>query len=651
MHSKLLKDLDFGRVLKTLSKFLSTYSGQNYLRAIKPLSNEEREFREKSVLDIEKLHDKGVILPLYDFEGAEKTIEKIRVGSTLTPREFINIIDLLQTYVKLYEVLYNTVLREKLPSPELIKHVILKLRKTISEDGSLRDDASLRLKELTEKKKRIEDRLKRLLSDLLEDYYRKGMLREKFYTIKNHRYVFPFKTEVSPKGIVQGYSNTDRTIFVEPYEIVDIQNELIKVEDERKEEEERIIRELARMLSENYETIKDIYEKIGWIDFINAIASYKSSTGAVFVKESDVLYVENLRHPVLVEVKGYENVVPLSIERFDKKGLFISGPNAGGKTVVLKSIGLLALSYLFGLPVIADKAEIFPVSAVFTLGFTNEQDITQGKSTFSGMIEEIKSIIESVENDSMVLFDEPFSLTDPEEGESLAEAIVLYLIKRGVRVFLTTHMWGLKFFAEDHPDLQNATMLFDPVSGRPLYRFKIGRMGKSYAIKTAESIGLPAEITEYAKKRISRGQGRVIDLIARLEAEEAELIERLKALEEKEKMVAEREEKLKRQGKRLVMAEYERVQKELKKLLRELHRESSLKQKIKKVQMARKHIEEQKKDVDIYDRPAENPRVGKDYRIKPTGVVATLVELKKKTAIVQVGKAKIEVPLESLFEV
>ncbi len=651
MHSKVLKDLDFERVLDTLSKFLATYSGKKHLRLLKPLYRKERIFREQAVRDIDKLRDKGVILPLYDFEGIENTIERIRVGSKLSPHEFINILDLLQNYVKLYEVLYNTVLKAVLPSPELIKHVISRLRSSIGEDGRLREDASVRLKELNEKKKQVEERLKRMLSELLEDYYKKGVLREKFYTIKNHRYVFPFKAEVSSRGIVQGYSNTDRTIYVEPYELVDIQNELVKVEDERKEEEEKIVRELVQILTENYDTIREIHDKIGMVDFLNAIATYKEEKGAVFVNESDALYVKNLRHPVLVEIKGYEKVVPLSIERFNKKGLFISGPNAGGKTVVLKSIGMMALSYLYGLPVIAERAEIFPVSSVYTLGFTNEQDITQGKSTFSGMIEEIKSIIENVENNSLVLFDEPFSLTDPQEGEALAEAIVLYLIKRGAKVFLTTHMWGLKFLAEDHPDLQNATMLFDPVSEKPLYRFRIGRMGKSHAIKTAESIGLPSEITEYAKKRISGGQGRVVDLIARLEKEEAELIEKLKRVEEMERQVAKKEEKLKKEGKKLIMAEYEKVEKELKNLLRELHRESKLKQKIKKVQIARKVIEERKKGVEIYDRPAENPEVGKEYRIKPTGVIATLVELRKKTAIVQVGKAKIEVPMDSLFEV
>lgn len=651
MHSKALKDLDFERVIFSLSKSLSTHSGKRYLQSIKPLSDSKRSFHEKALIDIEKLRKKGVILPLYDFEGIEKTIEKIRVGSKLLPREFIGVLDFLQNYVKLYEVLYHSVIREQLPSPEIIKYVIRKLKRTIGENGYIKDDASERLRNLIEKKQRIEEKLKKVLADLLEDYYKKGMLREKFYTIKNYRYVFPFKTEVFPKGIVQSYSNSDKTIYVEPYEIVDIQNELVKLGDEKKEEEERIIRELLQVLSENYETIKEIYERIGWIDFLNAIAIYREEFGAVFVKESDALYVENLRHPLLVEVKGYDNVVPLSIERFDKKGLFISGPNAGGKTVVLKSIGLIALSYLYGLPIIADKVEIFKLDSVYTLGFENEQDIIKGKSTFSAMLEEVKHIIDKAAEGSIVLFDEPFSLTDPEEGNALAEAIVLYLIQRGVRVFLTTHMWGLKFFAEEHPDICNATMLFDSTTGKPLYRFKIGRLGKSYAIETAKNSGLPSEILDYAKKRLSKGQGRVIELISRLEAEESELITKLERLSKKEKEIAEKEERLKKHGKRLIMAEYERVQRELRELLRELHRESRLKDKIKKVQMAKKYVEDQKEKIDLYDKPANTPKVGKNYRIKPTGIIATLIELRKKTAIVQVGKAKIEISKDNLFEI
>ena len=650
MDSKVLKDLDFERVLNTLSKFLNTNIGHKYLYSIKPLGEEDRVFQRKAVEQLEGIFKKGVILPLYDFEGSPHVLEKIRVASNLSSHEFLEISNLLHNYVKLYEVLYNTVMIEKLPSVEFVKPILSATRKNIDDEGKIRDDATLKLKELTLLKKHIDAKLKGVLSQLLEDYYKKGMLREKFYTMKNHRYVFPFRPEVSPSGIVHGYSHTDKTIFVEPYEIVDIQNKLVKVEDERKEEEDRIRRNLIETLNENYETIKDIHDKIGWIDFLHAVALYKEEKGGVFVDKSDALYVKNLRHPVLVEIKGYENVVPFSIDRFSKKGLFISGPNAGGKTVVLKNIGIVALSYMYGLPVLAEKAEIFPVKSVFTVGFTNEQDISEGKSTFSGIIEEIKNIVEHAERGSIVLFDEPFSFTDPQEGEALQESIVNYLIDRGVYVFLTTHMWGLKFFAEAHPEIENATMLFDAASGMPLYRFKIGMMGKSHAIEIAENIGLPNSIIEYAKKRIAGEGSRVVDIITRLEKEEAELLEREKRLKDKEDEVNEREKRLKKYGKKLIKAEYEKVEKELKELLKELHKERKIKEKIKKVQVARKQIQKLKEDVDIYKNPAEHPEIGKNYRIKPTGMIGTLLEIRRKNAIVQIGNVQMEVPLEYLFE-
>ena len=651
MHSKVLKDLDFERVFETLSKFLQTEAGKEYVKSLKPLSERERETQKKAVLDLEKLIENGVYIPLYDLKNGRGLLEKIRIGSRLTPSELRNALEFLQTYVKLYEVVYNTSLKPHLFSPELIRHVIRALSRNINESGEIREDATLELARLTEKKKKVEERLKNILSNLLEDYYKKGYLREKFYTIKNRRYVFPFKAEIHPQGVVQGYSNTDRTIYIEPYEIVDIENELIKVEDERKEEIERIIKRLVDALSESYAFIEEAYNKMAWIDFLQALARFKSTNKAVFVEKSDGLYIKNFRHPVLVEIKGYENVVPLTIEMFKKQGLFISGPNAGGKTVVLKSIGTIALSYLYGIPVIAEKAEIFPVKSVFTLGFTNEQDIIEGRSTFSGLIEEIKEIVENAGKDSMVLFDEPFSLTDPEEGQALAEAVITYLLEKGVRVFLTTHLWGLKFFAEEHPLLENATMLFDAATGKPLYKFRLGRMGKSHAIQIAQSIGLPQSIIERAKDRMTSGKGRVLDLIARLEEEEAALLKKLDEVERIKKELEEKELRLKKHGKKLVMMEYERVRKELKDMLRELYREQKNDKKIRLAQKARKYISEKLEEIDNFERPAENLQIGKTYKIKPTGTVAVLLEVNKKKAIVQVGKVKMEVPLESLYEV
>ncbi len=651
MLSKVLKDLDFERVFETLSKFLLTEGGREYLNSLKPLSDREREIQIQSISDLGTLIENGVHIPIYDLKNGKEVLEKIRVGSRLLPSEFKGILEFLNTYVHLYEVLFNTSLKLHLISPELLKHVIKTLSRNIDKEGEIKEDATLRLSELSVRKRKVEEKLKKVLSTLLEEYYKKGYLREKFYTIKNQRYVFPFKAESHPEGIVQGYSNTDRTIYVEPYEIVDIENELVKVEDERREEVERIIRELIDVLHEHYDFIYEAYSKMAWVDFLHAVALFKSQNGGVFVKKSDALYIKNFRHPVLVEVKGYENVVPFSIEKFEKRGLFISGPNAGGKTVVLKSIGTIALSYLFGLPVIAEEAEIFPVESVFTLGFTNEQDIVEGKSTFSGMIEEIKEIVEGAGENSIILLDEPFSLTDPEEGQALAEAIITYLLDKGARIFLTTHLWGLKFFAEEHPLLENATMLFDAVTGKPLYRFKLGRMGKSHAIQIAEVIGLPQRIIELAKDRISSGKGRVLDLIARLEEEEAKLLKEIDEVEKLKKSLDERELKLKKQGKKLVLMEYERVQKELKDMLRELYREDKREKKIKMVQKARKYIKEKKQETENFERPVENPEIGKSYRIKPTGIIATLIEIDRKRAVVQVGKARIEVPIESLYEV
>jgi DNA mismatch repair protein MutS2 len=427
------------------------------------------------------------------------------------------------------------------PLPQLEKDI----GRCISPAAELLDTASDRLAEIRhltkEKRAQILSRLDAMIKSPDNEKY----LQETLITEREGRYVIPVKIELrrEMKGIVHDISNTGATAFIEPMLTLDLGNELRELVIEEQHEIERILGELSAAVGAAEGTISQDLKLVAEIDVNLAKARYAQRFRAIepalcgVEKKGEpasprVFRLVNARHPLL---KG--NIVPLTLEiGKDFSGLVVTGPNTGGKTVALKTIGLFALMVQAGLPIPAAESSCLPVFDGIFADIGDEQSIEQTLSTFSWHMGNIVRILKDSTAHSLVLLDELGTATDPGEGAALAQSILLNFIRHGTMVIATSHFSELKAFAHSTPGLQNASLDFDPVTAAPTYRLTVGIPGGSNALAIAAQLGLPEEIIQGARERLSQGALEIEDLLRDLSAEKQKM-DALEAatLQEKEK--------------------------------------------------------------------------------------------------------------------
>ncbi len=423
------------------------------------------------------------------------------------------------------------------------------IARCISPSAELLDTASDRLVELRHIIREKRAQILSHLDSIIKSREGEKLIQEPVITERDGRYVVLVKVEMRRelKGIVHDISNTGATVFVEPMTTVDMGNELKEAVIEEQHEVERILGELSAAVGEvEADIIRDL-KLIAEIDLALAKARYADRFRAVepLVWGTDggsegtsdnprILRLIKARHPLL---KG--DPVPLSIEiGRDFQGLIITGPNTGGKTVALKTIGLLALMAQAGLPVPAAHETCLPVFDSIFADIGDEQSIEQTLSTFSWHMGNIVRILKESTNKSLVLLDELGTATDPEEGAALAQSILLHFLNRGTMTVATTHFSELKAFAHATPGLRNASLDFDPVTLAPTYHLTVGIPGGSNALTIAAQLGLPEEIIAEARERLSKGAMEIEALLTDLMREKQKL-EALQSAARKDKEEAE----------------------------------------------------------------------------------------------------------------
>jgi DNA mismatch repair protein MutS2 len=432
-------------------------------------------------------------------------------------------------------------LRDELdPAPELAARIA----RSVDEAGEVLDSASPELAAIRKRLRTAQDRVRERLNAMLRSSTMAGLIGEPIVTVRAGRYVIPIRAEAKGrvKGIVHDQSASGATLFVEPLTVVELNNTWTEATLAEQAEEERILEALSREVEARAESLRASLHALARADLWLARARLGEQMDAVRpALADDAAELLSARHPLLGE-----GAVPIDLrigDRFGYRALVVTGPNTGGKTVSLKTLGLLSLMHQAGLRVPAASGARLPVFAHVMADIGDEQSIAQSLSTFSSHLRNVVRFVAAAGPSTLVLLDEVGAGTDPAEGSALAMAIVARLLDAGAMVAATTHYAELKTFATEHPGVSNAAVEFDVTTLRPTYRLTIGLPGKSQAFAIAERLGLPAEILSDARQRISiehASMEETLAAIARAQEEQAAALEaasseRAKAAEERQR--------------------------------------------------------------------------------------------------------------------
>jgi len=446
-------------------------------------------------------------------------------------------------------------LAKRVPDLSLVHSEI---RARINPEGEVVDTASPELARIRKRTKLLQTRVKKVLTTLISKPEAGKLLQESIITVRNGRFVIPVRAEHkgAVPGVVQDRSASGATLFIEPLATVELNNELVELEQREREEVRRILAELTSLIRGYIPELRELSRLLAEFDFILAKARFALTLDAAVPKivPSGELILKEARHPLLDKrlfpfiikagvadkvVKSDEDVVPISLTLTPSKNtMVITGPNTGGKTVVLKTVGLLALMAQSGIPIPASGDSQLPLFRSIFADIGDEQSIIQSLSTFSSHIKNIKRMMAKLRQPALVLIDEIGAGTDPSEGAALGIAILEYFHQRGGYTLVTTHHNALKIYAYGKEGMENASVEFDRETLRPTYRLIQGVPGSSNAFIIAEREGLPKEVLIRAAEFIGENEQRVEEFIRKMEGELAVIGSEREKVKRKEEEVA-----------------------------------------------------------------------------------------------------------------
>ena len=525
-----LKNLEFDKVLQEISNRCMSSVGKNAVLDIVPFDcREDIEQRREEVEELRILSAQDEALSLSRFEDISSALARVRPdGAILEADDFIDIRSILAVIKEVASQLSNwsdlnelTRISSSLTGfPDLLKL----LDRTFDREGNVVDGASAKLSKLRKGLRGLSARIGKRLEELIKDENVAPHLQDDFVTKRGERWVIPVRMDSKGKvsGVVHDVSNTGETAFVEPIEIVGLVNELENLTADEKAEVIRIKRRICDEIRDVAPDLEAQFNVIVHIDLINAIAEYADRFGmnAATISDSSVISLKGAAHPLLVSQQRegtIEKVVPLDFAlEGEKRVMVITGPNAGGKTITIKTAGLLILMALSGIPVSADSSSIFPFAAKILVDIGDEQSIESSMSTFSSHLSRISKIIDEADEKSVVLLDEVGTGTEPLQGAAIACAVLNELKNKGAIVFATTHLTDIVAFVRKSGGMMNASMEFDRVSHIPLYKLKEGEPGQSHAIDAAKRYGLPETVIKFAREMMGGMNAEMQELISEL---------------------------------------------------------------------------------------------------------------------------------------
>lgn len=558
-----LKKLEFDKILNILIKYCITQKGKELAKNLIPSNNyDEVQKSLDETREAVSLMYRNSYPNFYEFQDINLSIKNLESGISLSSTAILNLNKIfkiayeLKSYINkdfleqsdypilfgLFEMLYTN------------KGIIDEINLCLSDDGIIQDNASIDLKNIRKRLKNLEQDIRNKLNDMIHGKFSK-YLQDSIITIRNDRFVIPVKEEYRTqiKGFVHDVSNAGSTLFIEPISIFELNNEINKIKLEEEIEIEKILQKLSFLFEPYIEELKQDVNLIGKLDFIFAKAKYSKEINGItpILNNNKVLNLKNARHPLIDKNK----VVPISLTLGkDFSTLLITGPNTGGKTVTLKTVGLLTCMACSGLNIPAsENSSIYVFDKIFT-DIGDDQSISDSLSTFSSHILNIVSIIKNASKDSLVLVDELGSGTDPIEGANLAISILEYFYNLGTLTIATTHYQELKQYALSTKGFENASVEFNVDKLEPTYKLLLGIPGKSNAFAISKNLGLPSSIIENAKSMMSKEQidfeellKNIYDQKSEIEKEKSQIDEKLEHISNLEKELTINSEKLQKQ--------------------------------------------------------------------------------------------------------
>lgn len=675
-----LEKLEFKKVISQISKYCNTDSGKENVLNILPFEN-----KDAAVIDGQRVSEAKELLIAHDMPPFEylpdlnEALSRSRIEGTILPiRNILDILKLAEVSRKIFQFLKSKEESSKHLSQILDQLFVDKVfehhfNKIFTENGEIKDDASVKLREIRIDIREKEASLRKMVNKMLKQLSESYLVQEEYITQRDGRIVLPVKVEHKRhvRGFIHSESSTGQTVYIEPEETLELNNEILSLGFAEKREIEKILRTLTEKISEQSYALKNSLVAVAELDSIFARAKYSIEIIGAFPSFDDYKPFEliDAKHPLLIKKIGHNKTVPMNLKMVEPCVVLITGPNAGGKTVTLKTTGLLVLLAQSGIhiPVHPDSNFRFFEKVLVDIG--DAQSIEDDLSTFSSHLNIIKNILDNASKNTLVLLDEIGTGTDPAEGAAIAAGVLVSLRDIGASVLATTHHGSLKILANQMDKFQNASMEFDTDELIPTYRFNQGTPGSSYAFEVASRIGLSDKFIELSKQYLDTDKTKIEDFLINLEKKSKDLrgqlhkmeIENLR-LKSLANLYQDKIEKLEIQKKEILADTKEKAQIYLKDINKKI--EHAIKN-IKESNAKKETIKSEKQNIESLKKEAENIfkkenivpiklielKIGDYVSIKDTTSVGVIEEIDKdkNRAMITVGTLKIKAKYSDLI--
>jgi len=675
---KSIEKLEFIKVLEHVSGYTFTELGKKSVLEILPFDNlKEAQKEGQLVSEAKDVLIRNDLPPFEYLPDISEAISRSKVeGAFLQTKDVLEILKLaklsrsLFTFFKEKEYAPNLInLSRNLFVDKVFEHYFTNV---FTDSGEIRDNASSKLNDI---RKEINDKgnqLRKLVNTILKRYSDAYLVQEEYITLREGRIVIPVKAEHKRhvKGFIHSESQTGQTVYIEPEETLELNNEILSLKFAEQREIEKILRNLTIKVAEYSFNLKESLILVTKLDLIFSKARYSIEIIGSYptLDNTKSFYIMDGRHPQLLMKFGRDKTIPLNMKMESDNVVLITGPNAGGKTVVLKTLGILSLMVASGLHIPADPDSNFHFFEEILIDMGDEQSIENDLSTFSSHLSNINSILNNADENTLILLDEIGTGTDPIEGAAIAIAVLIELQKKNSNVFATTHHGSVKIAANNLHGFQNSSMEFDKDNLEPTYRFTQGLPGSSYAFEIAERIGFTKSFIELAHNYLDSDKNRIELFLTDLEQKSQKYktklddIERenvrLKGLanlyQQKIAKLEEQKSKILTKAQEEAQSYVQDVNKKIENAIKKIKESNADKEVVKN---ERKQIEDikhtqtklkQKKEVELVSKEVEVNSYAKVKGTETTGLVKEINKHKNK-AMLEVGSLKIQVKYSELI--